>query len=173
MSSDNNFNSSTSNIEKIATQLGLNSNLFFREIQWALEEERINKVTPTHDQFQEWSRQKDGLSKFWKYANSKLCVDLTADEAQYIWNCIDLTLNARQRQAFTFQDYLMLAIRSEQKCEICGKQPPDVMIEIDHILPVSKGGNNSMSNLRFLCQSHNRSRGNRFRWSDIWQRSII
>lgn len=173
MSSLNNFNSSISCIEKIAVQLGLDSTLFFREIQWILEEERINKVTPTYEQFQYWSRQKDGLDKFWKYANSKLCVELTADEVQYIWNCIDLTLNTHQRQAFTFQDYLTLTIRSEQKCELCGKKPPEVILEIDHVLPVSKGGNNVTSNLRFLCQHHNRSRGNRFRWSDIWRRTII
>ena len=161
------------NIEKLTTQLGLDPNLFLHEIHWILEEERINKITPTLEQFQDWNRQKDGLNQFWKYANSILCIELTAEEAQYIWNCIDLTLNTRQRKIFTFEDYLTIAIRSEQKCELCGKQPPEVTLEIDHILPVSKGGTNSTFNLRFLCQHHNRSRGNRFRWSDIWRRTTL
>ena len=161
----------TLEIRQLATQLGLDLNLFFHEIQWALGEERINRVTPTYEQFRDWTRQKDGLYQFWKYANGKLCVELTADEVQDIWNCIDLTLNARKRRSFTFQDYLMVAVRSEQKCEFCGKQPPEVTLEIDHVLPVSRGGTNSPLNLRFLCQHHNRSRGNRFRWADLWCRT--
>lgn len=164
--------SSTLDIKRLAVQLGLDVNLFFHEIQWALGEERINRVTPPYEQFRDWMRQRDGLFVFWKYANDRLCTELTADEAQDIWHCIDLTLNARKRRTFTFQDYLMVAVRSEQKCEFCGRQPPEVTLEIDHILPVSKGGSNSPLNLRFLCQYHNRSRGNCFRWADIWRRTV-
>jgi hypothetical protein len=161
-----------STIPRLATQLQLDLELFTHEIQWILGEERINRVTPTHKQFQDWKKQKDGLNQFWKYANEKLNTELTADEAQDIWDCINLTLNKHQRQAFTFQDYLMIAIKSDQRCEICKKQPPEVKLEIDHILPVSKGGTNTPLNLRFLCQHHNRSRGNRFKWSDVWRREL-
>ena len=50
----------TLEIKQLATQLGLDLNLFFHEIQWALGEERINRVTPTYEQFRDWTRQKDG-----------------------------------------------------------------------------------------------------------------
>jgi len=63
----------------------------------------------------------------------------------------------------------MIAVHSEQKCAFCGKRPPEVCLEIDHILPVSKGGSDVHYNLRFLCQHCNRSRGNRFRWADVWR----
>lgn len=159
------------NIQRIATQLQLDLDLFIHEIQWVLGEERINRVTPSQTQFKEWTRQKNGLDQFWSYANSQLDLELTADEVKDIWNCIKLTLNTHQRQAFTFQDYLMIAVKSDQKCEICNKQPPEVKLEIDHILPISKGGSNTPLNLRFLCQYHNRSRGNRFKWADVWRRS--
>jgi HNH endonuclease len=158
-------------IRRIAQQLGLELGLLFHEVQWALGEERINKLTPPYEDFRMWTRRKDGLHEFWKFANEKLHLELNADEALDIWECVDLTLNARKRHSFTFQDYLMIAIRSEQKCEFCGKRPPEATLEIDHVLPVSKGGTNSALNLRFLCQYHNRSRGNRFRWADVWRRS--
>ena len=156
----------------IAQQLRLDLKLLYQEIYWALGEERINKVTPSYDLFREWARQNDGLVRFWQFANTTLRTELSADEVEDIWQCIDLTLNARKRRAFTFQDYLMLAVRSEQRCEICGRQPPEAALEIDHILPVFKGGSNAAFNLRFLCQHHNRSRGARFRWADIWRRAI-
>ena len=46
-------------------------------------------------------------------------------------------------------------------CQYCGSQPPDVVLEIDHIQPVSKGGDNSFENLTTSCLHCNSQRGNR------------
>ena len=159
-------------IDILAHQLRLDVDLLHDELYWALGEEKINRVTPSREEFRAFRRRNDGLSRFWEFANDKLGSTLVAEEVQDIWECIDLTLNAGKRRQFTFQDYLLVAVRSEQQCEICRRQPPDVKLEIDHILPVSKGGSNIGLNLRFLCQHHNRSRGNRFRWADVWRRGI-
>ncbi len=153
----------------LVSQLGLDINLLLHEIKWALGEERINKLTPGFDLFREWSRQRDGLYRFWEFANKRLSVELSQEDVRDVWNCIGLTLGARRRKALTFQEYLMIAIRSDQKCAFCYKRPPEVSLEIDHILPVSRGGSDLAFNLRFLCQFHNRSRGNRFRWADVWR----
>jgi hypothetical protein len=158
-------------IKRLALQLRLDWAILFQEIEWALGEERINRVTPTYEQFRLWSREKDGLNRFWAFANLQLGNELSPDEVHDIWDCIDLTFTARRRKAFSFQDYLMIAIKSDQRCEFCGRRPPEVSLEIDHIVPVSKGGTESALNLRFLCQYHNRSRGNRFHWADIWRRT--
>ena len=158
-------------VDILVSQLGLDINLLLQEIKWALGEERINRVTPKYEQFREWSRQPDRLFEFWKFANETLGVILEQEDIQDIWNCINITLSARRRRVFTFQDYLMIAIRSEQKCVFCNERPPQVTLEIDHILPVSKGGSDLPFNLRFLCHHCNRSRGNRFRWADVWRQS--
>ena len=47
--------------------------------------------------------------------------------------------------------------RDLNKCVLCGD---DINLQFDHILPVSKGGNNEPENLRILCQQCNQSRGN-------------
>jgi hypothetical protein len=47
--------------------------------------------------------------------------------------------------------------RDLNKCVICAD---DSNLQFDHILPVSKGGNNEPENLRILCQHCNQSRGN-------------
>lgn len=36
--------------------------------------------------------------------------------------------------------------------------PADVPLEIDHLQPLSQGGDNHHMNLRWACRSHNRSR---------------
>jgi hypothetical protein len=159
-------------ISILAQQLRLDTSLVYKEIYWALGEERINRVTPTEEQFIEWKRNADGLTRFWSFANGRLGSELSQDDIHDIWQCIDLTLRTSQRRSFSFQDYLMIAIHSDQCCDVCKRRPPEVNLDIDHVLPSSRGGGNLPFNLRFLCEEHNRSRGNRFHWSDIWRRSV-
>jgi hypothetical protein len=156
-------------ISILTQQLRLDNALVYKEIYWALGEERIDRVTPSADQYLEWKRSADGLIQFWASANERLGCQLSQAEIHDIWHCIDLTLRTHQRRPFSFQDYLMIAIHSDQSCQICGKRPPEVRLEIDHILPSSRGGTELPFNLRFLCEQHNRSRGNRFHWADIWR----
>lgn len=49
--------------------------------------------------------------------------------------------------------------RDNFTCVYCGDKPED--IEIDHILPVSKGGDNSLSNLNSCCPKCNRLKGSK------------
>jgi len=66
-------------IRALALQLHLDLGLLFQEIKWALGEERINRATPTYDQFREWSRERDGLNRFWEFANLQIGTELLPD----------------------------------------------------------------------------------------------
>ena len=46
-------------------------------------------------------------------------------------------------------------------CQYCGATPPDAVLEVDHIQPVSKGGTNSIDNLLTACFSCNRGKSDR------------
>lgn len=52
--------------------------------------------------------------------------------------------------------------RENQICRSCGKSVQDEDIEFDHIIPWSKGGSSEESNIRLLCGSCNKTRGNNF-----------
>lgn len=43
-------------------------------------------------------------------------------------------------------------------CRYCGKKPPEVTLEIDHIVPISAGGGNELSNLATACLPCNRGK---------------
>lgn len=47
------------------------------------------------------------------------------------------------------------------KCAYCGNKPPDAILEIDHINPVSKGGLNDEMNLITSCFGCNRGKSDR------------
>lgn len=49
--------------------------------------------------------------------------------------------------------------RDSFTCQYCGRKAPDVVLEVDHIKPVAKGGNNSLLNLVTSCVECNRGKG--------------
>lgn len=49
--------------------------------------------------------------------------------------------------------------RDNFTCRYCGRKAPDVVLEVDHIEPVSKGGKNSIINLVTSCRECNRGKG--------------
>lgn len=44
------------------------------------------------------------------------------------------------------------------QCLYCGRKPPEVVLEVDHIIPRCKGGKDSMVNLLSSCQDCNRGK---------------
>lgn len=47
------------------------------------------------------------------------------------------------------------------KCQYCGASAPDVLLEVDHIIPVSRGGTNDILNLITSCHACNSGKSNR------------
>lgn len=66
--------------------------------------------------------------------------------------------------------------RDHFTCQYCGSTPPKVVLEVDHILPVSKDGGNDDGNLITSCFNCNRGKGKNELTSiapSIEQRTII
>ena len=66
--------------------------------------------------------------------------------------------------------------RDSFKCQYCGKSAPDVVLEVDHIIPVSKGGKTVMSNLQTLCERCNIGKSNKTENDDIfkkWDKRLV
>ena len=51
--------------------------------------------------------------------------------------------------------------RDKYKCAFCGRSSKQIQLEVDHIIPFSKGGSNDISNLQTLCIDSNRGKGAR------------
>ena len=82
------------------------------------------------------------------------------DKAYYEQHRGDFIARARKRQkslqgVFTQADILRLYETQHKRCAGCAK-PLRGNYEIDHVIPVSKGGSNSPENLELLCRACNR-----------------
>jgi len=65
------------------------------------------------------------------------------------------------RKAISKKDRFEVFKRDSFKCQYCGASAPDVLLHIDHIKPVSKGGTNNLTNLITACVSCNSGKSNR------------
>lgn len=48
--------------------------------------------------------------------------------------------------------------RDAFRCQYCGRSAPDVILEVDHIVPVAEGGKDDMLNLVTSCRDCNRGK---------------
>lgn len=75
----------------------------------------------------------------------------------------------RERAAGEISVADLREVKARGKCQACGNVHPHM--EVDHIVPVSRGGMNHLSNLQLLCRPCNRSK-----WAhdnDEWLKSQI
>jgi len=69
----------------------------------------------------------------------------------------NLTKNSKQ---LTKKTRFEVFKRDSFQCQYCGKTPPEITLEIDHINPKSKGGSNDINNLITACFDCNRGKKN-------------
>lgn len=51
--------------------------------------------------------------------------------------------------------------RDRFTCQYCGKTPPDVLLEVDHIIPRAAGGGDEITNLTTACKECNRGKSDK------------
>ena len=72
-----------------------------------------------------------------------------------------------KKQRIRRSPHIPTAIRHEvfkkdnYRCKECGRTSKEVVIEVDHILPVSQGGTDELDNLQTLCLPCNRAKQDR------------
>ncbi|MDE2118263.1 MAG: HNH endonuclease [Betaproteobacteria bacterium] len=62
------------------------------------------------------------------------------------------------------KDRWIVLKRDNYRCVKCGASPSNnhkVELEVDHIIPVAKGGGNALENLQILCRDCNQGKKDR------------
>ena len=61
--------------------------------------------------------------------------------------------------------------RDDFTCQYCGRSAPEVALEVDHILPVSKKGKNDLRNLVTICRECNLGKGDRY--TEVMEKHLV
>jgi len=67
-------------------------------------------------------------------------------------------VGGRARVSLSKTQRFQIFKRDGFQCQYCGATPPAVVLEVDHIIPVSKGGKNDSHNLVTACFDCNRGK---------------
>lgn len=51
--------------------------------------------------------------------------------------------------------------RDNHQCKGCGQTAKETALQIDHIIPIARGGTNDISNLQSLCKACNQRKSHR------------
>ena len=60
---------------------------------------------------------------------------------------------------YTAQEWTELKETYNYTCLCCGKQEPDIKLTPDHVIPLTKGGSNTIDNIQPLCITCNKRKG--------------
>ena len=73
----------------------------------------------------------------------------------------DLGLETRSCRSSDLKpsDRTRILTRDGYRCVKCGRTPPEVMLHIDHIVPVDDGGSDDADNLITCCEEDNLGKG--------------
>ena len=100
----------------------------------------------------------DKLSKFEQEASCKEFGHLCP--AYFVSEPFTETSTGRNRSRnISHSTIIRVARRDNNTCQVCGKILLDREIEIDHIIPYSRGGSSDENNLRVTCIECNRKKG--------------
>jgi len=70
-------------------------------------------------------------------------------------------INIRRRREASSMKRLRIYMRDKFRCQYCGEKKPAGELTLDHILPRSRGGDNSPVNVVAACVACNNRKGNR------------
>lgn len=52
---------------------------------------------------------------------------------------------------YATQEWVELCVKYDHRCLCCGRREPEIKLTVDHIVPISKGGSNFITNIQPLC----------------------
>ena len=75
-------------------------------------------------------------------------------------------IGRRQRQRRIYYDIFGDVTNTAYFCKMCGRVRTLGDLEVDHIIPVSLGGSDTLDNKQLLCSKCNREKGNAIKIKD-------
>lgn len=159
--------SQESRVEQLLGCLGIDPASFLAFLEWALSEQLVGvlrELIPDRSFFD----QPNALKQFRTILRQRTGRDWSVDDLNLLYNAVKGQLEPHYREPITYGEYLKLLWTVPHRCARCGKEPPEVALHIDHVIPSSLGGSSKRPNLQFLCAACNLTKSNKLEGGNPW-----
>lgn len=158
-----------SRINILLSCLGIDSNSFLEFLEWALSEQLVITISKKDtEKVRRYYSEPDGLRRFRDDLRERTGRDWSAHDLNLLFSAVKQRIEKHYREPITYGEYLKLLWTVPHRCAKCGKEPPEVTLHIDHIVPASLGGASKRHNIQFLCGDCNLSKSNKLEGGKPW-----
>jgi len=110
----------------------------------------------------------DSLKTFREFLRNRTGRAWSVNDLNTLYEAVKRKLEMHYREPITYGDYLKLLWNTPHCCAKCGKEPPQVKLHIDHIIPVALGGKSKRHNIQFLCAECNLKKSKKLEGGKPW-----
>jgi 5-methylcytosine-specific restriction endonuclease McrA len=145
-----------SRIETLLSCIGLDSKSFSGFLEWALTEHLVvalSKISP--ERRVDYFGSPDGMKRFRNDLREKTKRNWSDHDLNALYAAVRRRLDSHFRETVHYSEYLRLLWTQPHECRMCGRRPPEIKLHIDHVIPVSLGGDSKYANIQFLCERCN------------------
>lgn len=94
-------------------------------------------------------REHSALRKEWKSSNRNRILSYASKRR---------ALGLKNGGSFSGAEWLVLKLKYGNKCLCCSRVEPDIILQPDHVIPISRGGSGEILNIQPLCGTCNRTK---------------
>ena len=155
-------------LNKLSKLAGIEKEDLIDFMLWSLQENLLFRMRKHRNIISTIRKAPNGLAQFKDLVFKETGIQWDIENLRKYYDEVLIDQDDHYRAKIATCDIMRLIINAELKCVHCGQSPPKVMLHIDHILPVSKGGSSRFENLQFLCKSCNLSKSSKKERGALW-----
>jgi 5-methylcytosine-specific restriction endonuclease McrA len=148
-------------LESTCNDLGWDPDVVLDVVTWVLQERRFIFLQPDKNEWAKLRVRKDLIEEMSNRIGAVTQRRWSQQEIKAFTERCEIQYISPAREPISYEAQLQLLFNKEQTCVFCGKNGFDMIPEIDHRMPASKGGLSNYPNLQWACRDCNRKKSNK------------
>jgi 5-methylcytosine-specific restriction enzyme A len=154
-------------VSLLLSSLGIDEKSFRDVLEWVLAERLVLEMAQVPN-MESTIRRENGRRLFRDALRERTRRTWSNKDVGSLFDRVIAEKEHHERTPIPIEEAILLRLTRPLECVRCGRRPPDVMLHMDHILPASKGGGSTASNLQFLCAQCNLKKSNKREVGGPW-----
>ncbi|MHA1221953.1 MAG: HNH endonuclease [Candidatus Heimdallarchaeaceae archaeon] len=149
--------------EVICKDINFPLEVAIKEFVYELENRRIDFLRPKITDLNTWTIEKNGKLLFKIHLEKKTRRPWDNREVFKFWEIYTIEMSKSKRKSLREEIIFQSTLKGNKFfCSHCKKQIKRSEIEIDHLVPIAKGGNSKKENFQILCKKCNQRKKDKY-----------